>query len=381
MRIEQAQVAMNVSSYARSEQQESMKISFWKGDRPKVELQDAVGGVSLAKAGENGFAASDMATILSSDQFDISRQGLEYSYSLDTSECSQTNGTGDVNYEISSEDQIKIKLIENFLRKLTGKDVLLRIPIKIKVSRSAEPDLTARTKIQMDGQNGQNANQGWGLEIDATQLYSESSSYSFSSAGLIKTEDGREISFNLNIQASREFLEKTSFSLRAGDAALTDPLVLSLKGGLPDLLDEQMSFDLDSDGSEDQISKLAEGNGYLALDLNEDGLVSNGSELFGTASGDGFADLAAYDSDGNSWIDESDPIFNQLRIWEQHGDGSSTLLALGEVGIGAIYLGHMAGAFDIKNESNDMQGRIQSSGIYLWENGQAGTLHQLDLIM
>ena len=363
MRIEQAQVAMNVSSYARSEQ------------------QDAVGGVSLAKAGENGFAASDMATVLSSDQFDISRQGLEYSYSLDTSECSQTDGAGDVSYEISSEDQIKIKLIENFLRKLTGKDVMLRIPIKIKVSRSDDPDLTARTKIQIDGQNSQNSNQGWGLEIDAIRLYSESSSYSFSSAGLIKTEDGREISFSLNIQASREFMEKSSFSLRAGDAALTDPLVLSLKGGLPDLLDEQMSFDLDSDGSEDQISKLAEGNGYLALDLNEDGLVSNGSELFGTASGDGFADLAAYDSDSNSWIDESDPIFNQLRIWEQHGDGSSTLLALGEIGIGAIYLGHMAGAFDIKNESNDMQGRIQSSGVYLWENGQAGTLHQLDLIM
>ena len=372
---------MNVSSYARSEQQESLKISYWKGDRPQVELQDAVGGVSLAKAGENGFAASDMATVLSSDQFDISRQGLEYSYSLDTSECSQTNGTGEVSYEISSEDQVKIKLIENFLRKLTGKDVLLHIPIKIKVSRSAEPDATAGTKIQIDGQNSQNSNQGWGLEIDATRLYSESSSYSFSSAGLIKTEDGREISFSLNIQASREFMEKSSFSLRAGDAALTDPLVLSLKGGLPDLLDEQMSFDLDSDGSEDQISKLAEGNGYLALDLNEDGLVSNGSELFGTASGDGFADLAAYDSDSNSWIDESDPIFNQLRIWEQHGDGSSTLLALGEVGIGAIYLGHMAGAFDIKNESNDMQGRIQSSGVYMWENGQAGTLHQLDLIM
>ena len=41
-----------------------------------------------------------------------------------------------------------------------------------------------------------------------------------------------------------------------------------------------------------------------ALDINEDGKINDGKELFGTASGNGFGDLAAYDQDNNGWIDE-----------------------------------------------------------------------------
>jgi hypothetical protein len=33
---------------------------------------------------------------------------------------------------------------------------------------------------------------------------------------------------------------------------------------------------------------------------------TNGAELFGARSGDGFAELAALDGDGNGWIDEGD---------------------------------------------------------------------------
>ena len=65
----------------------------------------------------------------------------------------------------------------------------------------------------------------------------------------------------------------------------------------PELSDQTFYFDLDADGKEEEISVL-NGSGYLALDKNGDGVINDGSELFGTKNGDGFADLARYDEDG-----------------------------------------------------------------------------------
>jgi hypothetical protein len=48
----------------------------------------------------------------------------------------------------------------------------------------------------------------------------------------------------------------------------------------------------------------------------KDGRVNDGRELFGPRTGDGFAELAAYDDDGNNWIDENDGIHDNLSIVE-----------------------------------------------------------------
>jgi poly(A) polymerase Pap1 len=64
----------------------------------------------------------------------------------------------------------------------------------------------------------------------------------------------------------------------------------------------------------------------LAYDRNSDGRINDGRELFGDANGasDGFAELRKYDSDGNNRIDGLDPIFAELRIWQdKDGDGLS----------------------------------------------------------
>ena len=62
------------------------------------------------------------------------------------------------------------------------------------------------------------------------------------------------------------------------------------------------------------------------MDRNGDGKINDGSELFGTKSGDGFKDLASYDADGNGWIDENDAIFSQLKIWTKDEDGKDKLI-------------------------------------------------------
>ena len=127
---------------------------------------------------------------------------------------------------------------------------------------------------------------------------------------------------------------------------------------------------------------LGPGSGYLALDKNGDGVINNGSELFGTTSGNGFADLAAYDSDGNGWIDEADEIFDKLRIWSKDANGKDVLVGLGAAGVGAIYLGSADTEFSLNSKSdNSTNAVIRKSGIFLYENGNVGTIQHVDVAM
>ena len=124
---------------------------------------------------------------------------------------------------------------------------------------------------------------------------------------------------------------------------------------------------------------LAPGSGYLAIDRNDDGRINDVSELFGTISGDGFADLAALDADGNRWLDESDAAFSTLRVWQRDAAGESSLQTLREAGVGALYLGSTATPFALTDEDNRLLGQVRASGVYLNEDGRAGTLQQIDL--
>ena len=140
-------------------------------------------------------------------------------------------------------------------------------------------------------------------------------------------------------------------------------------------------FDIDCDGKMDEISMLREGSGFLALDKNGDGKINDGSELFGTRSGNGFADLAVYDEDGNGWIDENDEIFDKLRVWSKDKDGKDVLKTLKEADVGAIYLGSTNSQFSLTDKKdNEVLGAVRSTGIYLKEStGMAGTVQQVDL--
>ena len=115
--------------------------------------------------------------------------------------------------------------------------------------------------------------------------------------------------------------------------------------------------------------------------MNNDGVVNNGSELFGPQSGNGFSELAEYDGDGNGWIDENDDVYDKLRIWTKDENGNDKLLALGQKGIGAIYLGNVNTDFALKNSQNQLQGEISRTGIFLNENGSAGTIQHIDLAL
>jgi hypothetical protein len=162
---------------------------------------------------------------------------------------------------------------------------------------------------------------------------------------------------------------------------LVDPLVINFDASSAELSNTKFSFDLDCDGKSDQISRLSKGSGFLALDKNNDGQINDGSELFGTKSGDGFADLATYDTDKNGWIDSGDEIYDKLRIWTMDEKGNNQLVGLGEKGIGAVYLGNVNTDYYLKSSDNDLNGMIRQTGVFLRENFTAGTIQHVDFAL
>ena len=223
----------------------------------------------------------------------------------------------------------------------------------------------------------------WTMVTVQSSFYTECEYTAFSSQGCVKTQDGREITFGVEVEMSRAFCEKyDAMTMEDFTPICVDPLVLNLDGDVGIISDQKFLFDLNADGTEEEVSFTEAGSGFLALDKNKDGKINDGSELFGTQSGDGFADLAKYDEDGNGWIDEADTVFEDLTIWTLNKDGEKVQISLKDADVGAIYLGKAATEYSLKNgETHATNGIIRSTGIYLKESGGAGTVQHIDLTL
>lgn len=212
----------------------------------------------------------------------------------------------------------------------------------------------------------------------STVIEAEQETTSFTGSGKAYTEDGKVINFGVSIGMSRSFARYTQIST-AQNTVLQDPLVINVASSVTQISDQKFLFDLNCDGEDEKISKLCSGSGFLSLDKNGNGKVDDGSELFGAQSGNGFKDLQKYDSDGNGWIDENDNVWNELSVWMKNEDGSDKMLSLKNAGVGAIFLGEAGTEFTEKENDGETTGVIRSTGVFLHENGEAGTVQQVDL--
>lgn len=284
--------------------------------------------------------------------------------------------------ELTPDDESKLRLIVQMVEMLTGRKLKLISPKELREAIEA-----GRNQAQ-EGVPLPNAaatrqappeRAGFGIEFDYSERYYEAEQTTFSAQGILKTQDGQEIAFSADLSMSRAFMQEQTISLRAGDAKLKDPLVLNFGGNATELTTTRFHFDIDSDGHLDQIAFVGPDSGFLVLDRNNDGIVNDGRELFGPSTGQGFAELSAYDQDGNQWIDENDAIYQNLRIWSKDAEGRDQLVALGERGVGAIYLGHVTTPFSLRDSENQLLGQVRDSGVFLGENGGTGTIQQVDL--
>ena len=295
-------------------------------------------------------------------------------------------------FALPTEDDPMIKLLKMFLAALRGEKIKASDLVE---SKNASSVLDLRSPACKTGDKQQkgtdivpNMQMGttsrstvWQRITAVSGRYGETESTVFASKGKAVTEDGQTIDFNIEVAMSRSFTAEYN-SLSVKEYIKTDPLIINLDSNITSVSDKKYYFDLDSDGKEEQISFAGAGSGFLALDKNGDGKINDGSELFGTKSGDGFKDLAEYDEDGNGWIDENDSVFNRLKIWQKDDDGNDRLIDLKSADVGAIYLKSADTQFSLKNDAHELNAEVKKTGIYLKESTKAvGTINHVDLVI
>ncbi len=357
MIISSSAISMSSEHAYAETHQSTISLKAWVGDRrpdfegrgAAAQLAQSRSQVSISNAAKNSLKqASDAA-----------------------SKPKKPAATGD-----DSELDPRIALIKAIIEAFTGKKIHI-----MSASDATEQD-SAPQDTSQSGQQAQAApqQQGWGVEYDSQTVDAESEQTSFSAQGVVKTADGKEIDFTVSLNMSRDQVSTSDVSIRAGDAVKkTDPLVINYSGSAAELTDTKFTFDLNSDGTGEQVSFVAPGSGFLALDKNGNGTIDNGSELFGPSSGNGFSDLKALDTDGNGWIDENDKAYSDLQVWSKDSAGADILKSLRDTGVGAIYLGSIDTPFTYKDDSGNSAGEAVSAGVFLNDNGTAGTVQQVNL--
>ena len=294
-------------------------------------------------------------------------------------------GLAPMDLDLAPEDRFKMELIIAAVTALGGKEILLLEPGDLQVegletSPQAVREVAGDEAPQEMEAGDEGAAGVFGLRYHYRETHVERETTSFQAKGVVHTSDGQEISIDVSLTMARQFASEESLEVRIG-GALQDPLVVNFEGTAAELSERHYDFDLDSDGEAEQIRFAGPNSGFLALDKNDNGHIDDGGELFGPSTGEGFGELSAYDEDGNGFIDESDSVYSGLRIWQKDSQGGDHLLALGQRGIGAIYLGHVDTPFEVKDADNELEGVVRTSGIYLNEDGSTGTVQQLDLVV
>lgn len=184
---------------------------------------------------------------------------------------------------------------------------------------------------------------------------------------IIEQAMARELSLNVDVTSSEA-------------AKIIDPLVINFSGPVA-LSHEKVDFDLNADGKTESIASFASNSAFLALDRNGDGKINDGSELFGAMTGNGFAELAEFDEDGNGFIDHNDSVFAKLLLFDPAKQRTRHLV---NKDIQALYLDSVATPFtlqdlSLENKQQDL-GYVRSTGFYLTQHG-AGTMQQIDLVV
>lgn len=130
------------------------------------------------------------------------------------------------------------------------------------------------------------------------------------------------------------------------------PIVLDLNGDGVQTVDSESGayFDHDGDGFAEQSGWASREDGLLVRDLDGDGQIDTGRELFGneTRLANGFDALMRLDGNLDGKLDAQDSAWVTLKVWQDsNGDGISSaeeLHTLEETGVQSIATGYTTGA-------------------------------------
>lgn len=142
-----------------------------------------------------------------------------------------------------------------------------------------------------------------------------------------------------------------SISILSTDLMST-PIMLDMNGdGIhTSALSAGMKFDINADGNQETIGWSDGKDALLVHDINHDGQINDGSELFGSATTlsdgsmakDGYEALRDLDSNKDNVIDSQDTAYNELKLWiDANQDGKvddGEMMSLKDAGVESMNL-------------------------------------------
>ncbi len=159
-----------------------------------------------------------------------------------------------------------------------------------------------------------------------------------------ETQTSTETAVVINIELSVSISMQIAIATETPTPQKSDPLVIDLghDGIVTSGLQNGIQFDLNADGVTDRMSSVQHNDYFLALDRNGNQRIDDGRELFGDQGGyaNGFEALRVYDDNHDQVIDQSDRVFNALRLVQWRQDGQLQQLSLSQAGIRQLNLAY-----------------------------------------
>ncbi|MFT5162696.1 MAG: hypothetical protein ACI9FJ_001273 [Alteromonadaceae bacterium] len=344
--------------------------SQFESRRQVSQIKSAAGQPNIRANAQVTDQQTSQRNLLTQVQSSTDLSGLTLPSSIDNTAPGRLDSLGKEQTPLSESSYYDrgLFVMKMLLERMTGKAIQLFNPQEF-MNKANDIEQVNRT----NGNTEDNPNDV--MLIEQYEFERQSNQLSFS--GSITLEDGRQSQFSYAVAFSQRYESLSVEMVKRHE--LKDPLIISFTSKPVELSNKRFDFDIDADNKTDKIPLLEAGYGFLALDKNKDGVINNGSELFGALSGNGFADLAAYDDDQNGFIDENDKVFSQLSVWVKTEDNNK-LMSLKDSGIGAVSLQNADTPYTVRNDDEKLA-IIRKSGFYLNEDGTPGLIQQLDFIV
>ena len=164
------------------------------------------------------------------------------------------------------------------------------------------------------------------------------------------------------------------------------PLALDLDGDGVETttVESGVYFDHDDNGFAEKSGWVGKDDGLLVRDINNNGLIDDGTELFGNNSvlssgqkaANGFEALADLDSNSDGVFNSSDAAWNQVKVWKdanQNGEvDSGELLTLEQAGVSGINLN-----YENETTTDENGNQHKQTGTFIKTDGTTGAVHDV----
>ena len=364
MHIVSGNVALSASHSLSTSVERTERVEMWVS-QPRRSRPEGV-NISLSDLARQ--LAEDAEDALDDLKDELAEAGLLEARSLEGLEEEEELGV----------ENLRLLVLAILLETVTGHRFEFINMDKLEQDPKALDQLEALEELQAQARAESDGRAGWGLRIDVEEVRERRERQRFQASATLKTANGQVLELDMEVLQKRFERSRTSWQLRAGEA-LKDPLVLDF--GVPgtQVADDTLSVDLDQDGELDELHHLGRRSLYLVDDRDGDGQVTDGSELFGPRSNDGYAELQALDHDGNGFVDSADPAWSRLHVWMHH-NGKSELMALSDKGVGALYVGNIEAPFRLLDGQGTRRAQQQAMSFWVGEDGAMGTTRRVDVV-